>query len=326
MTTGELGQGFFREAGMISRRQLLLVSVTMVLAAAGLAVGARRRAFHRRIDRDIADLLAGAQTPPIQIVSESDLEPLPPPVQRWLQASGVVGAVIPSVVRLRQQGEFRLGADKPWMPMEATEYFTTNPPGFLWNTSMEIFPMTEVSGRDRYFQGRGDIEMRVASLYPVARKSGGNLNAGALLRYLNEAMWFPAVLVLPNVAWETVDDSTALATLTDAGQSVSAIFEFDAEDRLANMTADRWNDAEQAFRPWSTPLTDWGTCEGISMPIAGSGAWGAGSDAYEYIRLHLTEVVYDSRSPRTTVDASTPPPYPRVSLPSYAQPRRGLAR
>lgn len=278
---------------MISRRRLLIVSIAAVGAAAALAAGIRQRAFHSQIDREIAALLASAHTPVIQIVHESDLDPLPAPVQRWLRGSGIVGTPVPAVVRLRQNGEFRLGADKPWMPMEATEYVTTDRPGFLWRVSMDMFPLVHIDGRDRYIEGTGDIEMRIASLYPVARKSGGNLNTGALLRYLNEAMWFPAALVLPNVAWETVDDSSARATLTDAGQSVSAIFEFDAQDRLVNMTANRWNDTEQAVRSWSTPLTAWGTFEGFTVPTAGSGVWGAGSDAYEYIRLRVTSVAYD---------------------------------
>jgi hypothetical protein len=205
----------------------------------------------------------------------------------------VVGTAIPAVVRLQQEGEFRLGANKPWMPFHATEYFTTNPSGLLWNASMEMAPLVEVTGRDRYVEGTGDIEMRIASLYPVARKSGGHLNSGALLRYLNETMWFPAALVLPTVTWEPIDDFRARATLTDARQSVSAVFHFDDQDRLVNMTADRWNDSEQAVLPWSTPLTSWGAFDGITIPAAGSGIWKTGADAYAYIRLRVTSLAYD---------------------------------
>jgi hypothetical protein len=282
---------------MIDRRRLLVLTLSVALIAGGLAAGIRRRAFRDRIDHEVAQLLDSARTPAIGVVGEADLERLPDPVQRWLRASGVVGTAIPATVRLTQTGAFRLGANKPWMPMYASEYYTTNPPGFLWTASMEMFPLVHVTGRDRYARGVGDIDMRVASIVPVAQKSGGNLNGGALLRYLNETMWFPAALVLPNVEWEPIDESSARATITDAGQSVSAVFVFDAEDHLVNMTADRWNDSEQAMLPWSTPITDYGNFNGIDVATAGTGVWKTGADAYEYIRLKVTDVDYDPRDP-----------------------------
>jgi hypothetical protein len=281
---------------MTRRRAIVTLALLATLVAASAIATVRRRAFASQIDREIADLLAARKPLPQIPVEAADLESLPEPVQRWMRASGVVGTAIPSVVRLTQQGEFRLGRDKPWMPMSATQYYTTNPPGFLWHASMEIFPLVSVSGRDRYQAGAGDIEMRVVALVPVASKSGGNLNSGALLRYLNETMWFPAALLLPNVAWEPIDGSSTRATLTDAGQSVSAVFVFDEQDRLIDMTADRWNDAEQAIRPWSTPVGSWGEFEGLQIATSGTGVWNTGPDAYDYIRLHLTSVEYDPRA------------------------------
>ena len=59
------------------------------------------------------------------------------------------------------------------------------------------------------------------------------------------------------------------------------------------MTADRWNDAEQALLPRSTPISDWGTFEELQIATSGVGVWKAGADAYEYVRLHLTSVEYD---------------------------------
>ncbi len=277
----------------MNRRRFLIISGgVLVLGSAGIVTGVQR-SFRDRIDGEIEALIAAARPASGDVIEDADLAHLPAPVQSWLRASGVVGTTIPSVVRITQEGEFRLGSDKPWMPMRATEYYTTDPPGFLWDASMRMFPLIDVTGRDRYTDGTGAIEMRLASLIPVANESGGNLNSGALLRYLNETMWFPAALLLPNITWEAIDDTHARATLTDAGQSVSAIFVFDDQHRLVNMTADRWNDAEQAMLPWSTPISDWGTFEGFQIATAGTGVWGTGPDAYEYIRLHLTSVEYD---------------------------------
>lgn len=279
----------------MSRRRFLVLTLSMALIVGASIAEIRRRAFRDQIDREIAQLLDSAREPEVSVVDDADLERLPNPVQRWMRASGVAGTAIPSVVRITQDGEFRLGRDKDWMPMTATQHYTTNPPGFLWRSSMEMFPLVRVTGRDRYAQGTGDIEMRIASLIPVAKKSGGNLDSGALLRYLNETMWFPAALLLPNVTWEPVDDTSARATLTDAGQSVSAVFIFDDQSRLVNMTADRWNDSEQATLPWSTPMTDYGKFNGIDIATAGTGVWKTGADAYEYIRLRVTSVEYDPR-------------------------------
>ena len=276
----------------MNRRRFLAVFALAVVLGGGIVAFGLRRSFRQLIDHETSDLLAAAQPPALAIVRESDLTGLPTPVRRWLRASGVVGTQIPAVVRLTQEGEFRLGPDKPWMPYRATQHYTTNPPGFLWDVSMRMYSVVEVNGRDRYADGVGAIEMRIASIVPVANASGGDLNSGALLRYLNETMWFPAALVLPNIAWEPIDEARARATLTDAGQSVSAVFHFDDQDRLVDMTAVRWNDAEELFLPWSTPLSDWGEFEGIAVPIAGTGRWRDDADAYDYIRLRVTDVAY----------------------------------
>ncbi len=279
---------------MTRRRFLAVFGFVLIVGIGGILFGVRR-SFRNRIDRETTDLLNAARNPEPRVVGEPELAGLPAPVQRWLRASGVIGSTIPSVVRLTQAGEFRLGADKPWMPFHATEHFTLDPPGFLWDASMRMAPLIDITGRDRYTAGAGAIDMRLGAVYPVANESGGNLDSGALLRYLNETMWFPAALVLPNVTWEAIDDTHARATLTDAGQSVSAVFVFDGQDRLIDMTAERWNDSEQALRPWSTPLSKWGEFEGIAMPVAGTGRWGSGVDAYDYICLRVTDVLYISQ-------------------------------
>ncbi|MCC6673770.1 MAG: hypothetical protein IT339_01125 [Thermomicrobiales bacterium] len=277
----------------MNRRRFVAALGGVVLIGVAATVVGVRRSFRNQIDRERDELLAAARLPAIRTVDESHLTDLPAPVQRWLRTAGVVGSVVPSIVRLTQQGEFRLGAGESWMPFHAIQHYTIDPPGFLWEVSMRMLPLIDIDGRDRYFAGQGDIEMRLGSVYPVARASGENLDNGALLRYLNETMWFPAALVLPNVSWEAIDDRHARATLTDTGRSVSAVFIFDDGDRLIDMTAERWNDTEQAVLPWSTPLSDWGVFEGISIPVAGTGRWGEGADAYDYIRPRITGVTYD---------------------------------
>jgi len=148
--------------------------------------------FQRRITREIDALLAKADAVLERgLVTEADLEGLPEPVQRWLRWSRVVGTPRPVTVRLKQDGQFRLGEDRGWLPFAAEQYFTSDPPAFLWWVRMQMVPLVSVAGRDRYVDGQGDMDLRLLSLVPVARKRGGGPNQGDLLRFLTEALcWF----------------------------------------------------------------------------------------------------------------------------------------
>jgi hypothetical protein len=77
-------------------------------------------AFDRRMGREVQGLFAASKGRS-RLVTEADLVGLPEPVQRWLRWSNVLGTAYPVTVRLRQEGEFRMGQDRGWMP------FTTPP-------------------------------------------------------------------------------------------------------------------------------------------------------------------------------------------------------
>lgn len=271
----------------------LLRTVAAVVAAAALAVWIGRVTSDRRIEGEVDDLLAAGDGGEPEIIAESDLAGLPEPVQRWLRWSRVVGNERPRTVRLEQVGTFRLGEDRKWMPFTAEQHYTTDPPGFVWAVSMTMFPLVTITGRDRYMNGVGSIDMRVQSLVPVAHQTGGGLNQGALLRYLNETMWFPGAALSPSITWEPIDVNSARATMTHGGITASATFLFDDEGRVTNMTAGRYNDDKDAILPWSTPVEDHGEFQGVRVPVKGSGVWHDDSGDVTYIRLTVTEIEYN---------------------------------
>jgi hypothetical protein len=140
---------------------MLTVILGVVALATAVAVGARI-VFERRIGREIDALLADARPPSRRIIRDDDLEQLPAVVQRWLQYSNVVGSREPTTVRLRQDGQFQM-EERGWMPFEAEQYFTVNPPVFLWRATFRMAPLVSVTGRDQYRAGTGSIEMRLLS-------------------------------------------------------------------------------------------------------------------------------------------------------------------
>jgi hypothetical protein len=89
-------------------------------------------------------------------------------------------------------------------------------------------PGLSVMVRDGFVDGTGTMVASVMGLFNVVSAEGTpELAAGALHRYLAEAAWCPTSL-LPSqgVKWNSIDDSTACATLSAAGTTVSLDFRF----------------------------------------------------------------------------------------------------
>jgi hypothetical protein len=188
------------------------------LAAATAAIG--RVVFERQMLNEIDALLANARPTSQGTVTEADLEALPEPVQRWLRYSQVIGKERPATVRLRQEGDFQIDK-RGWLPFEAEQYFTTDPPAFLWKACFRMAPLVRVVGRDRFRDGTASIQMRVLSLLPVANKTGDGLNQGGLLRYLGELQWFPAGALADYISWEPAGNDSARATMSYGGVTAS---------------------------------------------------------------------------------------------------------
>ena len=266
-----------------------------VVAAASVGIG--RITFERRIAREVEALFAASGTGARSVVTETNLAGLPAPVQWWLRWSQVVGKERPATVRLRQEGRFRQAEDSAWVDFTAVEYYTTEPPGFVWKTTMRMLPLVTITGRDRYADSRGSIDMRLLSLIPVASVSGPALDQGALLRYLNETMWFPAAVLSPYITWEGIDANSAKATMSYGGVTAAATFIFDAEGRLVDMVAQRHDLSRGHLETWSTPIHAYGEFGGIRVPTEGVGQWRYDTGDFTYIEVRITEIEYNRSTP-----------------------------
>ncbi|HEX5384876.1 MAG TPA: DUF6544 family protein [Propionibacteriaceae bacterium] len=264
------------------------------LVALGAAVAAVDSiVYQRQMTSDIHALLSDARRPTAPInVSEQDLQGVPEPVRRWLRYSQVVGRERPTTVRLRQQGEFQMDS-RGWLPYKAEQYFTTDPPAFLWKASFRMLPLVSVVGRDQYRNGEASIKMRILSVIPVANKTGGGLNQGDLLRYLGELQWFPAAALADYLTWEELGPNSARATISHGGITASMTFVFGDNGRLLEAWAIRYNDARGRNERWVNRNDSDQVFDCIRVPAVGEARWEYDSGPYPYIRWHLTDLEQD---------------------------------
>jgi hypothetical protein len=294
------------------------VTLRRLPALAGLAVLAGtcaelagRRAFTRLVQRDVRALHARASAGRAGVVTEQMLADLPDPVRRYLRYTGVVGKPFPGTIRLRQKGRMRLAPGQPWMPLDAEERYSVQPPGFVWAGTARLGPLPVARARDMYAEGTGRLLVKVASLWPVVDASGAQMDQGEMTRYLSEMIWFPAAFLAGNISFQAVDDNSARVTLTDHGRTATGTLFIDQQGRLTDFVAQRYRTPDASSPDtWSTPITGYGEFEGLRLPVRGSAIWKLPGGGYEYIEVTITDLHYDTGA--ADPDSADPAPEGRA--------------
>jgi hypothetical protein len=260
------------------------VKTLAVLAGgiAGLAGGTAmignflwKRETGRAFD-DLGPAPAASETPTF---SPDALAGLPAPVVRYFQFALTPGRPVRSRFNFEQDGEFRAGGfDAGWSPFTAEQRFSVRPPGFVWDARIRMAPLVAVRVRDSYLHGTGSMRGRAAGVLPVVDQTGTpEIAAGALHRYLAEAVWFPTALLPGNgVTWEPIDDRSARATLADGPTTVSLDFRFAESGEIVEAyTPARLRDVNGTGvpTPWLCSYRSYAEVEGMKIPSEGEVAW-----------------------------------------------------
>jgi hypothetical protein len=251
-------------------------------------------------DRVVERGLARAASSSPGIVGETDLAPLPPPVQRYLRAAGVVGQPRVTNFSARMRGRIRSGPDDPWMTFAAEQHnFFDEPSRFFYMDAWRT--MVPVKVFHRYEGPSATMHARVAGLVPVVDAAGAEMDRAETVTLFNDMCIFaPATLIDPAIRWEPADEHTARATFTNAGQTIRAdlvvndageLVNFWSDDRRRASTDGRTLDAIR----WSTPLTGRRSFGAVRLASRGEGRWHEPAGEYAYIELEIEEVAYNVR-------------------------------
>ena len=275
----------------------MLSLIFCLLAAIVLAPLAGRCLFRRRVAREVSTLLSTTMSAvgPQQLRARWDS--LPEPVRRHLRFAIEDGAPATRTVRLEHGGTFRPKPEQSWLPIRGVEYFIAATPGFVWSASISPAPLVWIDARDRLHHGRGNMLVKLESLFNIADASGAEIDQGASLRWLAEAVWFPYAFTGDPIRWEPVSGEAARATLVQEGAPVIATIEFDAEGRMAVIRGERYRDVGGG-KPVLTPWV--GRCGGyrefgrFRAPAHVEVAWVVDGVESAYARFDVTAIEYNT--------------------------------
>jgi hypothetical protein len=198
---------------------------------------------------------------------------------------------------MRHGGFFRTKPDQRWLAIEGEQYFSAAEPGFVWNASVRPAPLLWIDARDRLLSGRGDMLVKLMSLFGIADASSPEIDQGAKIRWLAESAWFPYAFVGNQIRWEAIDDDCAQATLLSEGLPVSAQFEIDDDGELASIRADRYCDVGRGravLTQWTGRYSDYRVFSGFLVPSYVEVAWELESGSFTYARFQVTVLEYNT--------------------------------
>jgi hypothetical protein len=278
-----------RVAGLVILVILVAVALTLVVA----------RVRWRSVTSDLVAQLSDSSMEMVSAaILPAEIDSLPVPVARYLGA--VLGSDPRQIasVRVLWTGEF---AQRPgvgeWKPLRAEQVFHTRPPGFVWDARMSLGPGLDVLVRDAFVCGGGSVRGAIHGLVPVVDVHGTpEISAGALQRYLGEAVWFPAALLPRNgVCWESLSDSSARASLTVGETSVTCDFRFGADglvERVYVPSRFRDVDGTPVPTPWEALVSKYEERDGVLVPSGGEAAWLLPDGRFPYWRGEVASLEY----------------------------------
>jgi hypothetical protein len=256
---------------------LTLLALLFAGAIGVLLVGQARETAHA--DAIAESLIGHASEPATGFVDFSALQQLPPPVARYFRFALTDGQPMIRKARFRQSGVLRTATtSETWLSFTADHLIVPPAPGFLWNARVVLPVAMHIRVLDGYVAGAGSGRVSFLSAFAVSTESGlPELDAGALHRYLAEAVWAPtALLPQSGVAWSPIDERSALATLSDRGTTVSLEFRFGDDGAVTGIyTPARFGHFDGAYReaPWEGHFRDYFLRSGMRVPRHGEVGW-----------------------------------------------------
>jgi hypothetical protein len=274
---------------------VIIILVALAILISSIALGL----FNQNIIKNLKELFNNVDIKK-EVVRQSDLYGLPTIVQKWMYQSGVIGKEKAITVQLKQKAYMRLGSDKPWMPVEAEQFFRVDEPGFIWKAKVKMAPLLYIFGKDMYHKGKGQMLIKILALIKIVNSTGKEIDQGSILRYLAEIIWFPTGALSKYIEWDEIDEHSARAIMSYRGITASGVFTFNDNGEPIKFAAKRFREMGGKYE-----LTDWGGYSkefkkmgDLRIPTQGEVIWKLPTGDFDWFHWEITEIEYNKPIPR----------------------------
>lgn len=264
----------------------------LVLLAVAVAALAMQR-FEQSFVADVKRNLVTNNNLDNRLLTETDIAPLPAPVQKYIRYSGALNQPQPRNMRIVFAGKMR-GKGKGWFPFTTVQYnFFENPCRLFFMKARMLG--TRVPGYHHYENGRATMDIRLLGLFSVTKAQGPLMDKAETVTLFNDmCLLAPGSLIDKRIEWQPIDSLSAKAVFTNGTISIAAMLYFNEQGQLVNFVCNERYDvnSKKEYR-FSTPVTAYATINGRQVLQKGSAIWHYPDGDFEYGQFILRDIAFN---------------------------------
>ncbi|MBD2433108.1 MULTISPECIES: DUF6920 family protein [Fischerella] len=272
----------------------ILLSIAVLLAVAFLilvVIRIKNDSEVSKIWQELADL------PTENVFTEDMVAGLPNPVQRYFLHAIAPGTPLASSVTLEMSGSFRLGEDKPWVPMQAKQRISLLK-GFVWKATIGR-GLSQFVGADYYINGTGRMRFSLWGLVPLVNAHTHDIARSSIGRLAGEFVWLPsALLPQQGVIWQAIDERTVQVSFVINDEPVTLTLVVDADGKILKLSLPRWGDKTEDsswhYIPFGVEFQAEQKFGGFTIPSQMNAGWWFGTERYlEFFRATIAKAEFE---------------------------------
>lgn len=249
--------------------------------------------FEKSWRRDVQEQQQHQQPAAPDILTQQDIQHLPPPVQTYLHYAGVTGK--PKVHSMRVVIDVAMrekGKDFFHAVSEQYNFFEEPTRLFFMKATMFGIP---IYGYHHYIREKAVMDIRFAGLFSIVKKAGPVMDRAETVTLFNDmCLMAPATLIDKRIQWETIDSNTVKAVFTNHSISVTAVLYFNEQGQLVNFVSnDRTEINTMQQLPFSTPVHRYKNLHGFNLFEQGDGVWTYPDGPFVYGKFTLKDIAYN---------------------------------
>ena len=226
-----------------------------------------------------------------------DFSSLPETLRKYMAYCGFNGGdKIKSVQIKWSAAALKLEEAGPWKPMVFRQYNFLPEPIRLTYMKTKNFQLIPIEAIDSYLDGKGNMEVKLLYLFPVANSIGKEMDQAELVTILAETMLIPPYALQHYIKWEVVDRLTIRGTITDRGISASGLFFFNENFEMIRFeTNDRFfsgKKGEYEKTKWTVLAGDYINQDDHRFPCSFKAVWNRPKGDYEYFKGEIGSIEF----------------------------------